>query len=127
MIRVIKYFFYKIYSFSLSNGETDAGWAMAIVSIFGIFNIYGILGIIQILLQLKTPQVDKWVIIFLALTLLYLYYTLLIKNDKSKEIVKEFKEMEGSRAMLNLLLALYIIGSVILFIYTANVVRALNK
>ncbi len=127
MIRVIKYFFYKIYSFSLSNGETDAGWAMAIVSMFGIFNVYGILGVIQILLQVKTPQVNKWIIIFLALTLLYLYYLLLMKNDKSKEIAKEFKEMEGSKAMLNLLLALYIIGSVVLFIYTANIVRALNR
>lgn len=50
-----------------------------------------------------------------------------MKNDKSKKIVKEFKEMEGSKAMLNLLLALYIIGSIILFIYTGNIVRELNK
>lgn len=127
MIKIIKYFFYKIYSFSLSNGESDAGWAMTIVSIFGILNVYGILGVIQILLQVKTPQVNKWVIIILAAILLYLYYVLLMKNGRAKEIVKEFKEMEGSKVMLNLFLALYIIGSIALFIYTGNVVRSLNQ
>ncbi len=127
MIKIIKYFFYKIYSFSLSNGENDPGWAMTIVSIFGILNVYGILGVIQIALQVKTPQVNKWIIILLAAILLYLYYVLLMKNGKAKEIVKEFKEMKGSKAMLNLFLFLYIAFSVILFIYTGNVVRSMNQ
>ncbi len=127
MIKTIKYFFYKIYSFSLSNGENDAGWAMTIVSVFGILNVYGILGVIQISLQVKISQVDKWIIILLAAILLYLYYALLMKNGKAKEIVKEFKEMEGSKAMLNLSLFLYITMSIVLFIYTGNIVRSMNQ
>ncbi len=127
MIKIIKYFFYKIYSFSLSNGENDAGWAMTIVSIFGILNIYGILGVIQILLQVKTAQVDKWIIILLAAILLYLYYVLLMKNGRANEIVKEFREMQGNKAMLNFSLFLYITVSVILFIYTGNEVRSMNQ
>jgi hypothetical protein len=126
-MKIIRYFFYKIYSFSLSNGENDAGWAMAIVSIFGIQNVYGVLGLIQILFKVKTPQIDKWIIILLASILLYSYYVLLVKNGKAKEIVKEFKEMKGSKLILNLLLALYIIGSIGLFIYTGNIVRELNQ
>ncbi len=126
MIKLIKYFFYKIYSVSLSNGEQDAGWAMTIVSVFGILNVYTILGVIQILLQVKAPQVDKLVVIILAVLIIYLYYRLLIKNGKAKEIVKEFKEMKQSKGMLNFLLMLYIIVSVILFIYSGSIVRGMN-
>lgn len=125
-MKLIRYFFYKIYSFSLSNGEQDAGWAMTIVSIFGILNVYGILGVVQILLEVKTPQIDKWIIIVLGAILFYLYYVLLIKNDKAKEIAKEFKETKESKGILNLLLFFYIAFSIFLFIYTGNIIRGMN-
>jgi hypothetical protein len=126
MIRVIKYFFYKIYSFSLSNGETDSSWAMVGVSMFTLANVYSFFDIILILTHSKLPQLGKPAIIVFCCMLLYFNYSLLVKNGKSKEIVKEFKEMEGSKAMLNLFLFLYITVSIVLFIYTGNVVRNMN-
>ena len=127
MIKIIKYFFYKIYSFSLSNGENDAGWAMTIVSLFTLANVYSFFDIFMILTQSKLPQLGKPIVIVCCGIILYFNYAILMKNGKSKEIVKEFKDIKGSKVMLNLFLALYIIGSICLFIYTGNLVRALNQ
>ena len=126
-MKIIKYFFYKVYSFSLSNGENNPEWAMAIVSVFVIGNIYSFFDIIMILTKSKLPQVSNLYIVGVIGFVLYLNYILLLKNGKAKEIVKEFKEMRGSKLILNLLLALYIIGSIGLFIYTGNIVRELNQ
>lgn len=127
MIKIIKYFFYKVYSFSLSNGETDAGWAMAIVSLFTLANVYSLFDIIMIFTQSKLPQLGKPVIIVFCTIVLYFNYMLLMKNGKAKEIVKEFEDVESNKPMLNLFLVLYVIGSIALFVYTGNVVRELNK
>lgn len=127
MIKIIKYFFYKIYSFSLSNGESDAGWAYAIVSVFLIANIYSLYDLVMIITVSKLPQVGNSFIIVMGVLVLYLNHIVLLKNGKAKEIVEEFKDMKGSRAMLNLFLFLYIAVSVILFIYTGNVVRSMNQ
>lgn len=126
-MKIIRYFFYKIYSFSLSNGENDAGWAMAIVSLFTLANFYSFFDIFIILTQSKSSQFGKPIIIICCVIILYFNYAILMKNGKEKEIVKEFNEMEGSKTMLNLFLVLYIIGSISLFIYTGNVVRGLNQ
>jgi hypothetical protein len=127
MIKIIKYFFYKIYSFSLSNGESDAGWAYAIVSMFLIANIYTLIDLVMIITASKLPQVSNLFIILMGGLVLYLNHIVLLKNGKVKEIAKEFKEKQGNKAMLNLFLFLYISFSVILFIYTGNVVRGMNQ
>lgn len=122
-MKIIRYFFYKIYSFSLSNGETDPGWAMTIVAMFTLANVYSFIDIILILTQTKEPQLGKPIIIAFCGAILYLNYIMLMKNGKSKEIIKEFNDMTVSRAILNLYLALYIIGSIGLSIFTATLVR----
>ena len=128
MIKIIKYFFYKIYSFSLSNGENDAGWAFGIVSMFLIANIYSLLDLVMIITASKLPQVSNLTIIAIGGVVLYLNHVLLLKNGKAKVIAKEFDEKQGrSRAILNLILFLYVVCSVILFIYTGNVVRSMNQ
>jgi hypothetical protein len=127
MIKKIKYFFYKIYSFSLSNGQSDEGWAYAIVSMFLIANIYSLFDLVMIITASKLPQVSNLFIIVMGGLVLYLNYIVLLKNGKAKEIVKEFKEMKGSKAKLNLFLFFYIAVSVILFIYTGNLVRSMNQ
>jgi hypothetical protein len=127
MIKILKYFFYKIYSFSLSNGESDAGWAYAIVSMFLVANIYSLLDLVMIVTKSKLPQLSNLFIIAMGGLVLYFNYIILMKNGKAKEIAKEFKEMQGNKAMLNLSLFLYITVSVILFIYTGNVVRSMNQ
>jgi ABC-type xylose transport system permease subunit len=126
MIKIIKYFFYRLYSRRLANGENDPIWSIGIVSIFGILNVYGILGVVQILFHSQTPQIPKWIVFVLGLLLFYGYYWLLTKNGKAKEIVEEFDKMQGNRMILNLALFLYITVSIVLFIYTGNVVRNMN-
>jgi hypothetical protein len=127
MIKTLKYFFYKIYSFSLSNGESDAGWAYAIVSVFLIANIYSLLDLVMIITESKIPEVSNIFIIAMCGLVLFLNHILLLKDGMAKEITKEFKEMRGSKAILNLFLFLYITVSIVLFIYTGNVVRSMNQ
>jgi hypothetical protein len=126
MIKIIKYFFYKIYSFSQSNGENDSGWAYAIVSMFLIANIYSLLDVVMIITKSKLPKVSNLFIVAIGGLVLYLNYVLLIRNGKTKEIVKEFKETKPSKGILNLFLIFYIIASVTLFVYTGNIVRSMN-
>lgn len=127
MIKILKYLFYKIYSFSLSNGESDAGWAYAIVSMFLIANIYSLLDLVMIITKSNLPQLSYLFIIAMGGLVLYYNYIIFMKNGKAKEIAKEFKEIQGNKAMLNLSLFLYITVSVILFIYTGNEVRSMNQ
>ena len=127
MIKLIKYFFCKIYSFSQSNGENDAGWAYAIVSMFLIANIYSLFDVVMIITKSKFPQVSNLFIVAMGGLVLYLNYTLLLRNGKTKAIVKEFKDVKQSKGVLNLLLIVYIIASVTLFIYIGNVVRSMNQ
>jgi hypothetical protein len=88
-MKIIKYFFYKIYSFSLSSGEKDAGWAYAIVCIFMIANIYSLLDVIIIITKAQLPQVSNLFIVTMGGGVLYFNYVLLMKNGKAKEIEKE--------------------------------------
>jgi hypothetical protein len=111
----------------LSNGENDAGWAYAIVSMFLIANIYSLFDLVMIITASKLPQISNLFVIAMGGLVLYLNHMLLLKNGKAKEIVKEFKEKQGNKALLNLFLFLYIVVSVILFIYTGNVVRNMNQ
>jgi hypothetical protein len=125
-VKIIRYFFYRIYSFSLSNGENDAGWAMVIVSMFTLANVYSFFDIIILSTNSSLPEIEKPAILIFCSVVLYFNYVVLMKNGKSKIILKEFNEMNGSKSMLNLLLMLYIVGSIVLFIFTGNMVRDLN-
>lgn len=126
MIRILKYFFYKIYSFSKSNGEKDPGWAHTIVSMFVIANIYTILDVVLIITNSKLPQVSNLLIIAVGALVLYLNYLLLIRDGKPKEIELEFKKTKQSKIVLNLFLIFYIFASVTLFLITSNNVRGMN-
>ena len=126
MIKIIKYFFYKIYSVSLASGEEDAGWAMTLVAMFGLTNMITIFNLKHILLHEYLSNFSLVFYIITSSVLFYLYYVLLQKNGKSQIIVKEFKSMQGKKTLLNFLLLVYISVSIVLFIYTLNVVRSIN-
>ena len=127
MTRLLKYFFFKIYSFSLSNGQRDAGWAMTIVSMFVLANVYSLLDIILILTRTKLPQVGNIVIVVACGLILYFNYVLLIKDGKAQTILNDFRQGQTKKRRLNLFLTLYIILTITLFIYTGNIVRAFNS
>lgn len=126
MIQLLKYFFFKIYSFSLSKGQNDPGWAMTIVSLFVLVNVYSLFDIILILTHTKLPQISTTILLFSCGLLLYINYTLLMKDGKAQLILKDFQQGQTRKGILNLCLALYIIFTIILFIYTGNMVRAFN-
>lgn len=123
MIKIIKYFFYRMYSISLSNGEKDAGWAMAIVSMFVLANASVLMDIILIVTGTKLPQVGKVTIGIICAIILYMNYSLLMKGNRANEIIKEFNEMKTGKGLLNFYLILYIVLTIVLFIYTANIIR----
>jgi len=123
MIKILKYFFYKIYSVSLSNGEKDAGWAMTIVSIFVLLNMSFLIDIILIITGARLPQVGKVTIGIICAIILYMNYSLLMKGNRANEIIKEFNEMKTGKGLLNVCLILYIVLTIVLFIYTANIIR----
>ena len=78
-MNVIKYFFLRIYSASLSSGENDWGWAFTLVSIFLFANIYSFLDIVLIVTHTKLPEVNNVFIISLGGIVLYFIYVFLIK------------------------------------------------
>jgi hypothetical protein len=123
-MKLLRYLFYKIYSFSLSNGENDPGWASAIVSLFLIANFYSLLDFLVIFNVYKLPPLTF--ILPICGLILYLNYFWFIKKEKSKIIVKEFTEVGVKKFQLNIFLISYILGSVFLFIYTGNIVRAMG-
>lgn len=128
MKQAIKYFFYRLYSVSLSNGEQDAGWAMIIVSLFSLANVYSLFDLILIFSNSQLPHISKGIIILFCCGIMYFNYSLLMKNRKAKEIVKEFEQEDKSKRLIKtLLIWFYIIASVTLFIYTGNVVRSMNQ
>ncbi|MFN7313239.1 MAG: hypothetical protein ACK5UI_07120, partial [Bacteroidota bacterium] len=124
MKQIIKYFFYRLYSISLSNGEHDAGWSMTIVSLFSLANIYSFFDLILIVSNSQLPQVNNIFIILISGVILYFNYYLLIKDGKALDIVKEFNDEDKSKRLLKtILIWAYMITSVVLFVYTGKVVR----
>ena len=126
MTRILKYFFFKIYSSSLSNGVTDAGWAMSIVTMFVVANVFTLFDIFLIITKTKLPQISNFVLFAAGGLILYFNFVLLIKKGKAQIILNDFKKAETKKGLLNLFLVLYIILTIALFIYTGNIVRALN-
>ncbi len=125
-MKIFKYFFYKIYCFSLSNGQKDYGWAFTIVSIFLLLNLYSLFDIYLIILNQKLPQVGNPTIIIFSSIVLYLNYVLLIKNGKIPKMLNEFNDINFNKLKFNIYLLVYVILSISTFIVTGNIVRNLN-
>ena len=121
---LIEYFFYKIYSFSLSNGENSPSWAVTTVSIFGIINLYTLTDIFLIVFNKKMFIINEIFIIFIGLLIIYFYYSFLVRNGNLKLITNKFKGKGNLK--LNLSLIAYIIISLVLFISTGILVRSIK-
>lgn len=111
----------------MSNGESDAGWAMTIVSMFVIANAYTLFDLYLILTQTRFPEFGNTFIIAACGLILYFNYVLLLKDGKAQEILSEFQKTETKKGLLNFFLTLYIILTITLFIYTGYIVRSLNE
>ena len=99
---------------------------MTIVALFVLANLYSIFDIILILTKTKLPELGNFVVMAVCGLILFSVYALLMKNDKAEIIVKEFRSEPTKMLGLNFALAIYIILTITLFIYTGSVVRSLN-
>jgi hypothetical protein len=127
MVKALQYFFYRLYSGSLSSGQNDPGWSMMIVSILVGANFYSTVDLILIIFKQRLPQVGNIIIIIIGCSLLYFIYHILLRNGKAKIILKEYEnENPSKRKMRTLLIWLYVIGSISLFILTGNIVKSMN-
>ena len=118
MIKLLKYFFYKLYSFSLSEGQNNSMWACIMVIMFVMFNLFTVINIVLLTTTLKFPNLNYFTIIIICSFIAYLLYALLLKNNKSQEILNEFNATKKGKAVLNFYLFFYIILSIGSFIIT---------
>lgn len=125
-MKLIKFFFYRIYSVSLSRGEMDPIWAYGLLSMFTIANASCILDILMIITKSKIFDVGPIFILIMCISILHLNSVLLLRNGKPKETIKEFKEMKESRMKWNLFLTVYIIASILMVIYIGGIVREMH-
>ena len=124
MKKIIKYLFYRLFLVSLSNGEQDSGWALTIVSLFIMSNAYSAFDMILILTHTPLPQMNTIPIVCICMLIFYFNYSILTKNGKSKLILKEFEnEKQSVKNARTAIIFLYIVVSILLFIYTGSLVR----
>lgn len=121
-MKIIKYFFYTLYSRSVANEQEEPMWGMAAVSFFSIANIYTLFFVVLIIAGNTVPPVGKWLIIAGCIGVLYGNYAMLIRNGRAKKILEEFRGIKN-KLKLNIMLALYILVSIVAFITLVNIIR----
>ena len=127
MFKIYKYFFFKVYSFSLFYGQKDTTGAFSLVMMLSIVNLYTFFDVILIFTQTPLPQVNSFTIILIFSPLVLLNYNLLLKGQKTKQIMEEFNTNKKQRWMWNLILLSYIILSIYLSIYTSQKAMDINE
>lgn len=127
MKNALKYFFYRLYQVSLSNGEKDPGWSMTIVSMFLISNIYSIIGLILVTTNSRMPQIGNLNVMIICGLVLYSNYVMLIKNNKPQLIIKQFQHETGTKRSVKMILVyFYVVVSICFFIYIGGKVRGIG-
>lgn len=123
MIKLIQYFFYVLYSNSLSNGENSSFWAKNLVSLILFFNVGFVLNILLILTN-QTEWTKSIFFLFLIITIVAILNHLIL--SKEEEIMRYFKKNKKNRILLRISLILYIILSVYSFFYIIIEVKDMN-
>ncbi len=125
MLKLIRYFFYVQYKFSLSNGVSDSGWAATMVTFFLIANTYLLTDVFSILFRLKYSDNLDIIVVIGVLLLFLLSYKLFQQGNKPQKILEEFdRASKREKNWLNIFLVLYIVLSIGLVIYTGNIIRS---
>jgi hypothetical protein len=123
MLKAYQYIFYRLYSWCISNGEHSPIYAFA--TIFGLtwFNILTIMSIVEIQLNKRFDMIPQPILLAILLIFMYLQYLVLLRDKKYKQIVQVYSKYKFSKAIGNFLVWIYILCSVIGFVFTANIVR----
>lgn len=126
MIKVIRYLFFRLYSISLSNGEKNPIYALGTVYLLLLANLYSIVDCVLLIIGVGFPDLPKYVVLAYTLGLFYFLYFILWKDGKGKEIIIYFKRKRTNKDWIKtLLILLYIILTIIVFVYLGNKVRDL--
>lgn len=121
---IIRYFFYKVYKLSLSNGEPYPGWSYAFVTMLLIANITTVNDLIQLLFKVNLKNLGVTAIIVQAIAIMSFVYWYFIMKETPGKIVKEFNDLTSkSKMVLNIYLFAYLSISIFLFIYLGDIIR----
>lgn len=125
MLKFYRYFFFRLYSGSLKNGERNPVYAFTFVFMLALANFYIIFDIISIICDCKFVKfIPHYATVLFTVTFYFILYILLWGNGKSEAILKEFKDEDKRKKLIRaLLLWLYAIATGVVFMYTANIVR----
>jgi hypothetical protein len=117
-----------LYSGSLKNGERSPIYAFGFVFILALANFYIIFDTVSIILDFKlVSYFSGYLGILFTVSFYFLLYILLWGNGKKEAILKEFQNEDKSKKLLrSLLLWIYAITTIILFVYTGNIVRSMH-
>jgi hypothetical protein len=126
MKRLLKYFFYKLYSYSLSQGQNNFASAERIVNLFILLNIISIINLFLILTKIKLTELPLDTLFISAGLILFGSYFIFLNIYNPTPILNEFRKPEAKTKYYNWYLVLYIISSIFVFFYTVQTVKALN-
>ena len=117
-MKLIRYFFYRLYTFSFTSnaGDENAQIGFGIIAYIGMRNVFSVLSVVEIILQRKIELNLIFILLFIVVYLFSLYKYLIANNGK-KRILKEFENKKNNILVLNLLLVFYVVGSIFLNFY----------
>lgn len=125
-MKIIRYFFFKVYKFSLSNGENYSGWAFGFVAIFLVANCITLNDAIQLIFKIDINAFGVSSIVLQTISVLSFTFWYLIIKQTPKKILHEFKNASSkSKIIFNFYLIIYILLSIILFVYLENLVKGM--
>ncbi len=102
MLKLLRYFFYIQYKFSLSNNVTDAGWATTMVTLFVGANSYILIDVLAMTTKINLLETSDAITILIGLTIFILMSFYLQRGDKPKQILQEFdKASKREKIWLN--------------------------
>lgn len=119
MYKLLRYFYYVLYKFTLSNNtdKLDAKFVPYWIIVFLVeLNFIILFQILDCFFKIDFSSYLKIYYVVFILCIFYLFYILLIKHNKSLKILVEFENIDrNTKVMFNFICFIYTIGTLVLF------------
>lgn len=118
MLKMLRYFYFILYKCSLKyNSEPEARYSSYwIIVILVELNFVIIFQILDYFLEIDFLGITKTSCVFFVLSIFYVFYLSLLKDNKPHEILDEFEGVnKNTRIVFNIILFIYIFGTLVLF------------
>ena len=124
-MKAYRYVFYKFYRFMHYLGNDGFYPEIKAYFLFSLCiwaNILSIIAVVEISLNRRIFNYP--VLVVFAILCLVVNYYFTIRKDRYEDFLKEFENEKPAKAIFGSILALvYLVGSNLLFVYSANIVR----